>query len=78
MFLVILVFSTHSMGSMCLGINLHFEAFLVVEKREWEIIYNLTKILEQQEGSAEKKLERMGDIIYNYGEKCFGVNKGKQ
>jgi len=25
-------------------------------------------------GTAEKKLERMGDIIYHYGEERFGVN----
>lgn len=46
-----------------------------VEKREWEITNNdLTKILEQQVGTAEKKLERMVDIIYHYGEERFGVN----
>ncbi|CAB1436094.1 unnamed protein product [Pleuronectes platessa] len=46
------------------------------EKREWETIKkDLTKILEQQVGTAEKKLERMGDIIYHYGEERFGVNK---
>ncbi len=46
-----------------------------VEKREWEIVNNdLTKILERQVGTAEKKLERMGDIIYHYGEERFGVN----
>ncbi|KAJ8414647.1 hypothetical protein AAFF_G00038490 [Aldrovandia affinis] len=47
-----------------------------VEKKEWETINNdLTKILEQQGGTAEKKLERMGDIIYHYGEERFGVSK---
>lgn len=47
-----------------------------VEKREWETINNdLTKILEQQVGTAEKKLERMGDMIYHYGEERFGVNE---
>jgi len=45
-----------------------------VRKREWEIINNdLTEILEQQVGTVEKKLERMGDIIYHYGEERFGV-----
>lgn len=45
-----------------------------VEKKEWEMVNgDLTKILEQQVGTAEKKLERMGDIIYHYGEKRFGV-----
>ena len=46
-----------------------------VEKREWETVNNdLTKILEQQVGTAEKKLENIGDIIYHYGEERFGVN----
>ncbi len=46
-----------------------------VEKRVWETINNdLKKILEQQVGTAEKKLERIGDIIYHYGEERFGVN----
>lgn len=26
-------------------------------------------------GTAEKKLERMGDIIYRYGEERFGVTE---
>ncbi|KAK9524410.1 hypothetical protein VZT92_016806 [Zoarces viviparus] len=47
-----------------------------VEKKEWEIINNdLSKILEQQVGTTTRKLEKMGDIIYNYGEERFGVNK---
>ena len=47
-----------------------------VEKKEWESINNdLIKILEQQVGTAEKKLEKMGDIIYHYGEERFGVNE---
>lgn len=25
-------------------------------------------------GTAEKKLKRIVDIIYHYGEECFGVN----
>lgn len=46
-----------------------------VEKREWETVNtDLTKILQQQVGTAEKKLERLGNIIYYYGEKRFGVN----
>ncbi|KAL6475304.1 hypothetical protein MHYP_G00163440 [Metynnis hypsauchen] len=45
-----------------------------VEKREWESVNNdLTKLLEQQVGTADKKLERMGDI-YHYREEHFGVN----
>lgn len=46
-----------------------------VEKRELEPVnHKLTKFLEQLEGTADEKLERMGDIIYHYGEECFGVN----
>ncbi|TWW53206.1 hypothetical protein D4764_0188330 [Takifugu flavidus] len=45
-----------------------------VEKRERETVNNdLTKILEQQIGTAEVKLERMGKIIYHYGVERFGV-----
>ncbi|KAJ8359243.1 hypothetical protein SKAU_G00157680 [Synaphobranchus kaupii] len=29
--------------------------------------------LERQGGSAVKKLERMGELIYSYGAECFGV-----
>lgn len=37
-----------------------------VEKPQWETVNNdLTKILEQQVGMAEVKLERMGNIIYH-------------
>lgn len=47
-----------------------------VEKKEWGTINNdLIKILEQQVGTAEEKLEKMGDIIYHYGEERFGVSK---
>ncbi|KAJ8010151.1 hypothetical protein DPEC_G00072000 [Dallia pectoralis] len=43
-----------------------------VEKREWETVNNdLTKILEHQVGTADKWLERVGDIIYHYGEERF-------
>lgn len=41
----------------------------------WETVNNnLIKILEQQVGTAEKKLERIGDIIYHYGAERFEVN----
>ncbi len=47
-----------------------------VEKREWETVnHDLTTILEQQVGTAEKKLEGMGNIIYQYGEECFRVHE---
>lgn len=49
-----------------------------VEKREWEIVVNdLTKILEQQVGTAEKKLKRMGNLIYHYREERFRVKTRK-
>ena len=49
-----------------------------VDKKEWETINrDLTQILEQLTGTAERKLERMGDVIYNYGEERFGVKKGR-
>lgn len=49
-----------------------------VEKREWETVNNdLINILEQQVGTAEVKLERMGNIIYQYGVERFGV-QGKR
>ena len=49
-----------------------------VEKREWQTVnHDLAKILEQQVGPAEKKLERISDIIYHYGEERFGVNTRK-
>ncbi len=48
------------------------------DRKEWEKINNdLIKVLEQQVGTAQKKLERMGDIIYCYGKEHFGVCKGK-
>lgn len=47
-----------------------------VEKQEWETVNNdLTKILEQQVGTATVKLESMGDIIYHYGVELFGVQQ---
>lgn len=47
-----------------------------VEKRGWETVnHDLTKILEQQLGTAKKKMERMRDIIYQYGEERFGVKE---
>lgn len=45
-------------------------------KQEWETVNrDLTQILAQQVGTAVEKLERMGDIIYNYREDRFGVSK---
>lgn len=49
-----------------------------VEKKEWETVNSdLIHILEQQGGTAEERLERMGDTIYSYGEKQFRVSKGR-
>lgn len=49
-----------------------------VNKKEWETINSdLTQILEQQVGTVAEMLERMGGIIYNYGEEHFRVEKGR-
>lgn len=49
-----------------------------VDKKEWETVNrDLTQILEEQGGTTQEKLERMGDIIYSYGEEHFGANKGR-
>lgn len=49
-----------------------------VQRKEWEAIDNdLIEIFEQQMGTTEKKLERMGNVIYHSGMEVFGVNKGK-
>lgn len=38
--------------------------------KEWETINtDLSLILNNIKGSAEKKLEKMGDLIYSYGER---------
>lgn len=37
--------------------------------------HDLTIFLEQQVATAERKLEVMGDIIYQYGEQGFGVHE---
>lgn len=36
------------------------------------------QILEQQLGTAAEKLERIGGLIYNYGEECFGKTEGRK
>jgi len=44
------------------------------EKKEWETIdTDISNLWGQLMGSAVKKLERMGDLIYNYGTQCFGM-----
>lgn len=46
------------------------------DKKEWETInHDLTNILELQVGTAEKNLEKIGNIIYKYGEVHFGVKE---
>lgn len=39
---------------------------------------DLTRTLEQLRCSAKKKLEKMGDIIYQYGAERFGVKGEKE
>lgn len=39
------------------------------EKKEWETINrDLTGVLKRMSGTVERKLVKMGDIIYSYGE----------
>lgn len=46
------------------------------EKKLWQMVNsNLTLTLKQLWGTVEKKLERMGDIIYQYGAKRFRIAK---
>lgn len=44
--------------------------------KEWETINtDLSLILSNIKGSAEKKLDKMGDLIYSYGEEKWGVKE---
>lgn len=44
----------------------------------WERLNSdLTQSLKQVRGTVEKKLEEMGNIIYQYGTECFGVLQSK-
>ena len=49
-------------------------------KKEWATIdADLTKILDRIRGTVEKKLEKMGDMIYSYGAERFKTkNTGKK
>lgn len=43
-------------------------------KKEWETIdTDISKLLGQLRGTAIKKHERMGDLIYSYGAEHFGI-----
>lgn len=42
-----------------------------------KINMNLIVSLEQIKGTIEKKLERMGDVLYQYGMEWFGVQVKK-
>lgn len=45
-------------------------------KKEWaKIDADLIKILNGIKGSVEKKLEKMGDLIYSYGAERFGAKE---
>lgn len=45
-------------------------------KKEWaKIDADQIKILDGTRGTAEKKLEKMGDMIYSYGAERFGTKK---
>lgn len=48
------------------------------DKKLWETVNtDLTLTLEKLRGTVEKKLERMGDIIYEYGTERCGVEEAK-
>lgn len=46
------------------------------DKKLWQTV-NTVLTLEQLQGTPEKKLERRGDIIYQYGAECFGIQEVK-
>lgn len=61
------------------GLRLQVKWPGVVDKKLWETINtDLALSVEQLQGTVEKMLERMGDIIYQYGSERFGaqVKKG--
>ena len=39
---------------------------------------DISKVLEQLRGTAIKKLEKMGGLIYNYGAERFGITEGRK
>lgn len=44
------------------------------QKNEWHAVdTDLTCLLEAQKGSVEQKLDKMGDVMYNYGAERFGT-----
>lgn len=44
------------------------------EKEQWETIHrDLTSILQNMSGTVERKLDKMGDVIYSYGAELCGV-----
>lgn len=48
------------------------------DKKLWGTVNtDLTLVLNKLQGAVEKKLERMGDIIYEYGAERFGVQETK-
>lgn len=58
------------------GHKLHVKWPGAGDKKLWETINtDLILSLEQLRGTVEKKLERMGDVIYQYGAERFGVQE---
>ena len=46
------------------------------EKKMWDSINtDISKLLEQLRGTAIKKLEKMGEMIYSYGAEHFGITE---
>ena len=49
------------------------------EKKMWgSVNTDVSKVLEQLRGTAIKKLEKMGKLIYNYGAEHFGITEERK
>ncbi|KAK7912981.1 hypothetical protein WMY93_013192 [Mugilogobius chulae] len=48
------------------------------QKGEWEVIdKDLSSLLQNLKGDVERRLEKMGEIVYTYGKERFGVRNKK-
>lgn len=59
------------------GHRLHVKWPGAKDKKLWESINADLTLTLKLRGTVEKKLEQMGDIIYQYGAERFGVQEGK-
>lgn len=63
-------FVYNSFGCLC---------FYELIKQEWATINaDLTNILGRLRGTVDKKLEKMGDLIYSYGAERFGLKQPRK